>query len=246
MNSFDMVTLSFLNQFARRSWTVDSIVAFVADSNLIKGGFVIALVWWAWFQEGERRDRDRERVLLTLCACGIALLVGRLLQLAFPGRLRPLHMPELALTLPYTVHAAFLRDWSSFPSDHAILFFALATGLWRVSRTAGTVLMIHATVIISLPRVYLGYHFSTDVLAGAMIGCLITYIVFQSGPVNKLVQCKLLPWSEQRPALFYPGLFLVTYQFASLFDEVRRLGEFSAQLFVPLLTATWRHTTTLL
>jgi hypothetical protein len=60
-----------------------------------------------------------------------------------------------------------LSGWSSFPSDHACLFFALATGLCLISPVIGGLALLHASLIVSLPRIYLGLHYPTDVLAGA-------------------------------------------------------------------------------
>ena len=63
----------------------------------------------------------------------------------------------------------------SFPSAHALSSFAAATAMYRVdSATAGALIIAMA---ISLGRPYLGMHYPSDVLAGAVLGVLLGLIV---------------------------------------------------------------------
>jgi len=58
---------------------------------------------------------------------------------------------------------------NSFPSDHATVSFAIAgtTIWWR--RLAGGLVML-AAALIGLARVFVGVHWPSDILGGAMIG----------------------------------------------------------------------------
>jgi len=63
----------------------------------------------------------------------------------------------------------------SFPSAHALSSFAVATAMYRVDpATAGALIIALA---ISLGRPYLGMHYPSDVLAGAILGVLLGLIV---------------------------------------------------------------------
>ena len=63
----------------------------------------------------------------------------------------------------------------SFPSAHALSSFAVATAMYRVDpATAGALVVALA---ISLGRPYLGMHYPSDVLAGALLGILLGLIV---------------------------------------------------------------------
>jgi len=63
----------------------------------------------------------------------------------------------------------------SFPSAHALSSFAVATAMCRVDPAmAGTLVVALA---ISLGRPYLGMHYPSDVLAGAVLGILLGLIV---------------------------------------------------------------------
>ena len=72
--------------------------------------------------------------------------------------------------MPYGMSTERLYGWSSFPSDHAILFMALAVAIFLASRRFGWLALTYTTLCIIGPRVYLGWHWPTDVLAGALLG----------------------------------------------------------------------------
>ena len=59
---------------------------------------------------------------------------------------------------------------NSFPSDHATLMFALAFGLMAAAplRKAGAVLLVLA-LAVSWARVFLGAHYPSDILGGAIL-----------------------------------------------------------------------------
>jgi membrane-associated phospholipid phosphatase len=63
----------------------------------------------------------------------------------------------------------------SFPSAHAFSSFAVATAMVRVDpATAGALVVALA---LSLGRPYLGMHYPSDVLAGALLGVVLGLIV---------------------------------------------------------------------
>jgi membrane-associated phospholipid phosphatase len=63
----------------------------------------------------------------------------------------------------------------SFPSAHALSSFAVATAMFRVDpATAGTFVV---ALGLSLGRPYLGMHYPSDVLAGALLGIVLGLIV---------------------------------------------------------------------
>ena len=222
LSSLDLDILQALNQFSRASGTFDQLVLFLSRSQLLKGGVLVTLAWWVWFKPGASPARCREQMVSTLLAGLAALAVARLLALTLPLRLRPLHQDGLAFTLPQGVPPTTLDGWSSFPSDHAVLFYALSMGLWLVSRRVGVFAFAYTTVFIALPRVYLGLHYPTDILAGAAVGIAIV-LLGQAVVLPTQGLKRLTAWSSSRPQYFYPALFLLTYQIADMFNGARAL-----------------------
>ncbi|MDQ3059366.1 MAG: phosphatase PAP2 family protein [Pseudomonadota bacterium] len=220
--SLDYQIISHLNQASRKSWLFDQIVAFVSANNLLKGGIFMAFIWWAWFRDDGRRPQQRPFIVSTLLGCVVALALARMLALTLPFRLRPLHETTLDFLLPYGVAPGVLDGYSSFPSDHAVLFFSLATGLFFVSKIVGAIALGYAVVCIALPRIYLGLHYPTDIAAGALLGMAISWIA-NSTLARSRPMASVVNWSYSKPSFFYPLLFLITYQIADMFDSSRVL-----------------------
>lgn len=223
MNSFDAAIISFLNQFAHRSWAFDSFVSAVGLNPLLKGALIPSLLWWAWFRPSINRTRDREFLLHGIASCVLSVLAARSLAAALPFRERPLLNPELHFQLPYRADPSSLIGWSSFPSDHAAAFFALAICILLVSRGAGLLALFHAFFIVSLPRVYMGIHYPTDIVAGALVGSGLA-LSANIATVRTFVARPALRWLERDAGTFYAFLFLLTYLITVTFDPLHKIG----------------------
>ena len=58
---------------------------------------------------------------------------------------------------------------ASFPSGHAAFYFAVAFAVYLGNKSTGRVMLILAGVL-SIARVYLGVHYPSDILGGAVVG----------------------------------------------------------------------------
>jgi undecaprenyl-diphosphatase len=229
MNPFDSAIFTFLNGFAHRSWAFDTFVALLSDNTLLKGGLVVALIWWAWFRPDEHQADHRRSLLTGMLACLVTVVVARSLAHLLPFRDRPMANAAIHFQHPYSWRSDGLIDWSSFPSDHAAMFFALAMCLFFVWRAAGIVALCHTLVVICLPRIYLGYHFPTDILGGAALGiamaCLARVTVFREW-VGRMAA----GWTRVSPGSFYACLFLLTFQIVSIFQPLREIVHYFSLL----------------
>jgi undecaprenyl-diphosphatase len=81
-------------------------------------------------------------------------------------------------------------------------------------------------LIVSLPRVYFGIHFPSDILAGALLGIGLGS-AFAVDKWRKSVGRPSLRWLEHSPATFLPCLFLATFVVATNFDPLRTVVVFS-------------------
>src|SRR5260370_20709783 len=164
LTASDRAILVYLNSFAHRCWSVDAFVYFLASNELVKGGFVVSIFYLVWF-ESQSKSSDleltekRQVLLYTILVCIPGLIVTRSVATLLPFRQRPLYNPELHLNRAFTFVPNSLETCSSFPSAHALLFFALATGIFLVSRKTGVWLFLYTVFCIALPTIFLGSHY---------------------------------------------------------------------------------------
>jgi membrane-associated phospholipid phosphatase len=174
----------------------------------------------------------RKSIVLQLCGLFLmlfAVFVSRSIQDFLPERLRPLNAGDPHFIPPLGVHIDEMEHWSSFPSDHAALFFAFSTALWLTSRTFGALGYAWSVFIICIPRIYSGRHYASDVVAGAAIGVAVTLLLARP------ISTKVMPWvrlaEERYKALFYASFFVISYQFCTMFDDIRHIGSALKKFF---------------
>jgi len=201
---------------------LDVVIVFITRSYLFKGGVMMTFLWWGWFRPGPDQERKRLALMSVLFAALVTLLAARLLALTLPHRVRPMQDAAVDMVLPIGM-APMLQGWSSFPSDHAALFGCLASGMFLVSRRAGWLASAYCFFIILLPRVYTGLHFPSDILVGYGLGTFMTWSVSRRRPMERCIR-PAFAWFMARPQVWYPLFFLVSYEIATLFDDVRNLG----------------------
>jgi undecaprenyl-diphosphatase len=226
VNSFDLSVINFFQKFSHKNEFIDNFFMFFTYNNFFQGGVLLIVFWWLWFLPDEEKQHDRRvKIILALISNFVAIFIGRIIVHVTPERLRPLNNPELSLVLPFGVHNNYVDNLSSFPSDHAVLFYSIATGLWIVSRRAGIGAFIYTSVFIILTRIYCCYHYATDVIAGAIVGIAVTYLICENLWAQRMGE-KIYAVSRQKPQFFYPFFFVISYQLSNLFEELRNAMAF--------------------
>jgi len=196
---------------------------YLVNDDLLKGGLVMAAFWGLWFRNDSTEAETREYLLFAFISSVAALLLGRLLALCLPFHVRPSQNPMCDFPFPYTAAADMPRSWNTCPSDHAILFFCLATCLWFVNRPIGLFCLGFTVLGISAPRLYMGYHYPIDILVGGLLG--IGAAMLATVPkIRKSLTSRILVWMQHRPSLFYAFAFLWTFETANLFRTLLKLA----------------------
>jgi undecaprenyl-diphosphatase len=111
---------------------------------------------------------------------GVAALVSAAVA---TGIIKPIivffwHRPRPFVVMP-DVHALISakgEEYSSFPSGHALFFFALAMAIYRYDKKLGIGFFAGATVM-GIARVAAGVHWTSDIIGGALIGMLTAQVL---------------------------------------------------------------------
>ena len=128
---------------------------------------IVCLVIFLWL----KKMRGLALVLATAISVSISDFLGATLK-ELIARDRPCHV------LSHVKDIANCSNSFSFPSNHAINSFTFATIITRAYKNFAFILYISA-LLIGYSRVYLGVHYPTDVLSGALCGVLIGYMGYK-------------------------------------------------------------------
>jgi undecaprenyl-diphosphatase len=162
--SFDLAIFYFINHSLSTGF-LDKFFSTITDVNKWYIAYII-LAGIAFFKGGVRGK---------ILVIGLILLIivtdqtgFRILKELFE-RIRPCRALSDVIT-PLGCAGGY-----SFPSNHALNNFAAATFISRLHPDYRWIVFIVA-VLISLSRVYLGVHYPSDILGGALIGVLFGYL----------------------------------------------------------------------
>lgn len=222
MNYLDMTILQLFNSVAHHSINFDSAIVYLEKSNLLKGGVIVPMLWLVWFNKQDN-DKNKEYMAATIAVSLLAIVIARTVALILPFRPRPIFNTSISFQAPFSLDGSSLEGWSSFPSDHAVFFFTLATGIFLVNRLVGSIAILYSFFAICLPRIYVGHHYPTDIIAGIVLGVCIGCSI-RCERVRNILTARLLMWEHRYPQYFYMCLFVLTAQMFYLFDPVRILS----------------------
>jgi undecaprenyl-diphosphatase len=157
----DASTVHVLNAFLVRHDAIeDPLVAYVGAAEVV---FLALLAGLFVLARGFQRHRARRGAVAAGFSAAVALAIGQVLSVL-------VHRPRPFVADPSAVHlfARHAAD-AGFPSDHATASFAIAVAILLRSRRWGYVTLAMA-VVLSVGRVAMGFHYPSDVLAGAALG----------------------------------------------------------------------------
>lgn len=149
--------LLFIQEHIRQDWMTPFWVFITSLGN--KGWFWLAVSALMLIPR-----RTRKIGIMALLALSIGFLITNLALKNLVARIRPYETVE-GLKLLIARQSDF-----SFPSGHACASFAAASVYFRKLPQKWGISAVVLAALIAFSRLYVGVHYPTDVLAGAVIG----------------------------------------------------------------------------
>jgi undecaprenyl-diphosphatase len=156
MYNLDVALTRWLNGPAGQFVTIDRLMVWISVIGVPLVVLGVAAQWWP-------KDHKTRHVLV---ASGLSFLLGlgfNQIILLFVHRARPYDGGVTHLLIERSA------DFS-FPSDHATAIFAIAASFLLHAMPRRGVLLLAAAVLVAISRVYIGTHYLSDILGGALTG----------------------------------------------------------------------------
>ncbi len=135
----------------------------------VLGGLCFAAYMFVlWTQSVKPGGQELRRRILTIILGSLVAIALTFLAGDFVSWLPPSRHPGLAHLYPEYLTPNI--NTNSFPSQSTALYTAVAVGVFSFQRAMGSAMLAGVLVLVSLPRLYLGGHYPTDVLVGLTLG----------------------------------------------------------------------------
>ena len=220
IEQIDRALTLYANQFAGCSIALDKFVYDILDMSLLTSGLFLSALWWLWFEADESGVyAQRRNVVVALLAVVVVASAAWLLKVLLPFRHSPLSNSGFGLRVPFGVDPTSLNYLSSFPSGHAMLFFALSVPLWMRSRWLGAAATIWILLAVCLPLLYLGYHWPSDIVAGTAVGVPLMLLLCRFISATRLPD-RVVRFSATHSPAFYAIAWLIALEIAVRFGDV--------------------------
>lgn len=185
--------------------TFDYSIVSAMRHNVLGGLWYGAALFVLWVTARERRDEANSRRILTIMAGSLAAIVLMLVAGHLISWAPPSQNPAFSHLFPIYIDRS--PDTNSFPSQSVTLYVAIAAGVYSIHKLTGWALWIGVFLLIALPRMYVGGHYFTDVIAGIVLG-LGAYLV-----ARYLAEPRIIPAAyrlmQSRPWLVILGELIV-------------------------------------
>lgn len=165
---FDLHTAAELARFLGRWPLFDHCVQSAIHHHVLGGIPFAGALFYFWVQAEREGRPERLRRLITILLGSLAAIALALWAADLISWLPPQRQPGLSSLYPK--YLIWDENTNSFPSDSTAVYTAIAVGLVSLNRKAGVMLLAAVLLFVSLPRMYVGGHYVTDVLAGLVIG----------------------------------------------------------------------------
>ncbi len=167
----DFFLFQQINQFAGTWWLLDNLAIFFAKYF----GYILIACLFAFLIK--KISKYWPMVVKAITAAVLArFIIVNIIRWLLP-RPRPFIENEINLLLSPSA-------LPSFPSGHAAFFFALSYIVYSYNKKAGIFFFISA-FLISFSRVFVGLHWPSDIITGALVGIFSAWLILKIFKVIK-------------------------------------------------------------
>lgn len=135
----------------------------IVISNKIRYVFIFVLIFM-WF----RNNSYKKAAFHAVTSAAATLFINMLIKL-FYYKPRPFVKRRVGILIPSKMD-------SSFPSKHTLLAFAVSASIFLHKRVLGS-MMWGLSVLTGFSRIWVGHHYSSDIIGSALIGTLTSIIL---------------------------------------------------------------------
>jgi len=220
--SLEIELVRWIASLGGRSWWVDHVALALVTSPLFRAVPSVSILsgYWAAADSHGRGPETRRQVLAGFLSSVAALTLSRLIQDLVQSP-RPINDPTFAGLF----HESYTSlDFHSFPSDHAAMLVPLVCAIGALQPLAGAATGLLLAFGL-LARIWRGLHYPSDVLAGALLGLAMVWIVRLRADALDRGLDLLDRARSRRPLTVATILFLIAFLCASMFESVRDLVE---------------------
>ncbi len=160
MYHLDTFLTHAVNNLAGTNAAIDFLMIWVSAIGVPLLVLAVAGQWW--------RQGDKDHTRHVLVASGLSFLLGLAVNqiiLLLVHRIRPYDAGVSHLLIAPSADP-------SFPSDHATATFAIAAAFLLHGMRRVGFWFLAAALLVTVSRVYIGTHYVSDVLGGALTGVL--------------------------------------------------------------------------
>lgn len=169
---YDIKIFEAINGLFSQSKIIDILGIFLAEYfPYLLGLFLLSFL----FLPNKDKIKNRAMVLVSITAAVVGRFLVKNAITIFYNRPRPyINLPSAHKLI--SLNPA--ENFQSFPSGHAIFFFALSYVVYSFNKKLG-IFFLSCSAIICIARIFTGVHWPSDILAGAVLGIIVGIIIKQ-------------------------------------------------------------------
>ncbi len=236
--SFDLWFNAYLSSFIGKSRAFDLAVLGGVEHFILGGFWYGAFLFMHWIRGNQAGNEKSQGIILRIFFATMISILVMLGTSTFISHTPPVSNPKLAGRYPSDMSSGEITN--CFPSYSTTLYTTITVGSYALDHTAALFLGIGIIALIGLPRIYLGGHYPSDVIAGIVLG-MASHLLANLYPEPRLRNLRKRVFGEGKGRWIIGQVFVYAW-LLQIFDEFREAKWLAgrASHILGLVSLTWR------